>query len=142
MGELNQRVQASKKCGTDLACWVKLLESPKWAEREKAIFVLANTGDKKYMDNIMWTLAFPNEQVRRATAYAIWKLATPDHLPKLLRFWQDQKINKEFQKVTEEIGYVLHIKMRDWNLDGPKERKELFDKVEKLNWKASRKKSK
>ncbi len=137
LANFNMRMQAAKECGTNMACWQKVVTAKEWPKREKAVYMLAATGDKKYMTDVMKTLTYSNEQVRQAVQHAIWKIATPEVLPQLIKFWIDNKINKDFQKITEDIGYILHMHIRDWNLDGPKAYKELFEKAEKLRGKTA-----
>lgn len=133
LANFNERLKASANCKKDIACWEKqALTAEKWQWREKALYILANTNDPKYMDIVMKNLTYPKEEVRAAILYAIDKLMRPEDLPMLIRFWQDQKINKEYQKITESIGYVLFIKMREMKLDDPKSRRELFEKAHKL----------
>ena len=132
LNNFNERMKASKQCGSDMACWQKTATTGSWQAREKALYVLANTNDKKYMPDVMKTLTYPKEEVRYMVMRAIDKISTPEFLPRLIRFWHTEKINKEYQKITESIGYIIHIKLREWNLDGSRERSKIFEEAEKL----------
>ncbi|RJO65870.1 MAG: HEAT repeat domain-containing protein [Myxococcales bacterium] len=132
LAEFNERMQTAKECGTDMNCYVGKLKSDRWPVVEKSIMALSSTGDKKYMDSILPVMGFNNEQVRQTTEYAVRKLATPEHLPRLIRFWIDQKVAKEYQKITENIGYLIAIHMRDWNYDSPEKRNQVYDEAEKI----------
>jgi len=132
LNNFNERMQASKHCKADMACWVKALQSDKWQWREKALYVLGNSSNQAYMDDIIKVMNYPKEEVRAGVLYAVSRLMRTEDMPTLIRFWQDQKINKEFQKITESLGYVLFIKMRELKLDSPNARKELFEKAQKM----------
>lgn len=129
LANMNERMQTAATCKNDMACWVNTLKSPRWPAREKAVYVLANSGDKRHMNDVYQIMYTPKEEVRLAVQYAVERLATPDLMVQLLRFWSDQKISKDFQKITESIGYVLHIKLREFKLDGAKSREELLYKA-------------
>jgi HEAT repeat protein len=133
LANMNDRMTTAKSCTDNAQCWVGQLKSPEWAAREKAIYYLANTGDKKFMQDIYQVAYTPKEEVRAAVQYAVWKLANPEMMTKLLRFWQDQKINKDFQKITEDIGYILYIKMREFKMDEPRARDKLLEEAVKMD---------
>ncbi len=133
IADFNVRMQAAKKCQDNLSCWQKLVsrENKNWPEVEKALYMLAASGDKKYIEDVFRVMLYPNEQVRDAVLFAVLRLAHQDVLPALIKFWQEQKINKEFQKVTEDIGYVIFLRMREWGQDGPAKVKEIMRAAEK-----------
>ncbi len=130
-----KRLDAAAECKDDMNCWLGKLKSNDWAVRQKAVYVLANTGDKeKYAKAVLDdTMYFPNEYVRDAVLYFAWKMATPETIPYYYSLWQDQKLNKEFQKVTENLGYVLAWHMREMGLDTPEKKKEIEQKAAEIS---------
>jgi|GEM_PF-1794733 len=134
LSSFTKRLEAAAECKDDMNCWLGKLKSDNWAERQKAIYVLANTGDKeKYSKAVLETMYYPNEQVRDAVVYFAWKMATPETIVNYFSLWQEQKLNKEFQKTTENLGYVLTWHMREMGLDTPEKKKEIEQKATELS---------
>ncbi len=119
MAQFRNRLAAAKECAKDAGCWVKKLKDKEWGTRERAVYALSNLGDKTKMADLMASGVFRDktEWVRYATLYATRKLAEKKDFMELYDFYRQNKLNKEFQRVTNGIGLYMEAKARDWGID-------------------------
>ncbi len=93
-----------------------------WAIAERALYSLAHLNAKNLNDALeigmkyIGAKTFETDRVRDAVVFAANKLATKEIVPKLAELQQKTKLDRIAQKASENLGYVLILKRREFNI--------------------------
>jgi HEAT repeat protein len=118
-----RRYEISKRCKSDAACYAKEISLPPpnddgthWAKVEKSLMAIGHLGDVKVGDAIVKAFQYPNLYVLNAAVFASNRLCTKDLYFKLMTAKKEANLGFMFQKPFEELGYVLAVKKRQFNI--------------------------